>query len=206
MNIRLAEDIIKKRAGETLFRHCLGVKNTAMQLAQVHGVDPEKAALTGMLHDYGKLYSDEELARVARRCHLEDPVIYQEPVLLHAPVGALLLQEELAVEDPAILEAVRVHTTGFPGMSLLAQIIYVADYIEPQRTCPGVQVIRKLAFTHLQDALLASVDFTIQYVLDRKKLIHPHSIAFRNDLIQSMRTHCQELSAYETKKTGNKGP
>jgi len=206
MNIHLAEDIIKKRAGETLFRHCLGVKNTAVQLAKVYGVDPEKAALTGMLHDYGKLYSNEELARIARRDHLDDPLIYLEPVLLHAPVGALLLQEELAVEDPAILEAVRVHTTGFPGMSLLAQIIYVADYIEPQRTCPGVQAIRKLAFIHLQEALLAAVDFTIQYVLARNKLIHPHSIAFRNDLIQSMKTKCQELSVYDTKEKTNNGP
>lgn len=206
MNIHLAEDIIKKRAGEKLFLHCLGVKNTAVELARVHGVDPEKAALAGVLHDYGKLYSDAALARAARRYQLEDPVIFQEPVLLHAPVGALLLQEELSVEDPAILEAVRVHTTGFPGMSPLAQVIYVADYIEPQRTCPGVQVIRKLAFTHLPEALLAAVDFTIQYVLERNKLIHPHSIAFRNDLIQSMRTHCQELSAYETKKTSDNGP
>lgn len=188
ISINSAHDIIKKRAGKDLFRHCLGVKETAVKLAQVYDLDPAKAELTGMLHDYGKLYDHEKQARVARDYNLDDPLIFQEPVLLHAPVGAILLKVELGIEDPDILEAVRVHTTGFPGMSLLSRVIYLADYIEPGRNCPGVQAIRKLAFSDLDGALLASVDFTIHYVLERKKLLHPSSIAFRNSLVQSMGT------------------
>ncbi len=191
--------MIKKRAGESLFQHCLGVKNTAFQLARVHGLDPARAALTGMLHDYGKLYSQEELARAARLYGLDDPLIYQEPVLLHAPVGAYLLREELGVEDPEILEAVRNHTTGFPGMSLLSQVIYLADYIEPGRSCPGVQAIRRIASSDLQGALLAAVDFTVCHVLKRKKLLHPNSIVFRNSLVLSMRNDYQELSGHEAR-------
>ena len=194
MDIYLAYDMIKKRAGEKLFEHCLGVKNTAVHLARLYGLDPEKAALTGMLHDYGKLFDDEALARLARQHNLDDPIIYQEPVLLHAPVGAILLEKELGITDQDILEAVRVHTTGFPGMSLFAQIIYIADYIEPGRTCPGVQAIRRTAYSNLEGALLAAVDFTIQYVVERKKLLHPNSIAFRNSLVKSSRNDWQELS------------
>ncbi len=194
MDIYLAYDMIKRRAGEKIFQHSLGVKNTAVHLARLYGLDPEKAALTGMLHDYGKLFDDDTLTRLARQYNLDDPILYQEPVLLHAPIGAILLREEMGLTDEDILEAIRVHTTGLPGMSLLARVIYIADYIEPGRTCPGVQAIRRLAYSNLEGALLAAVDFTIQYVMDRKKLLHPDSIAFRNSLVLSMRNDLQELS------------
>ncbi len=182
-----------------MFQHCLGVKDTAVRLAQVYGLDPVKAELTGIIHDYGKLFSHNELIQVARSQGMDDPLIYREPALLHAPVGAVLLKDDLGVEDPEILEAVRVHTTGSPEMSLLARIIYLADYIEPGRDCPGVETIRQLAYLDLQGALLAAVDFTIHYIMERKRLLHPSSIAFRNSLVLSMRNYGQELSGYETK-------
>ncbi len=37
----------------------------------------------------------------------------------------------------AVYEAIRWHTTGKPDMTLLEKIIYLADYIEPNRDFPG---------------------------------------------------------------------
>ena len=50
-------------------------------------------------------------------------------------------------------------------MSLLEKIIYVADYIEPNRTkAPNLSEIRKLAFSDLNKALLMILSDTLTYL------------------------------------------
>ena len=139
------------------------------------------------MHDYGKSFSNDRLYRIAVENNLADDLSLQEPSLLHAPVGAWLLKWELGIEDGEVLEAVKVHTTGAAGMSLLARIVYLADYIEPGRTHSGVIEIRELAFSDLERALLGAVNLTIKRVLERGRLLHPGSISFRNSLILSLR-------------------
>ena len=139
------------------------------------------------MHDYGKSFSNERLYRIAVENNLADDLSLQEPSLLHAPVGAWLLKWELGIEDGEVLEAVKVHTTGAAGMSLLARIVYLADYIEPGRTHSGAIEIRELAFSDLERALLGAVNLTIKRVLERGRLMHPGSISFRNSLILSLR-------------------
>ena len=46
-------------------------------------------------------------------------------------MGAYLAEKEAGITDPEILDAIRYHTSGRPGMTLLDKVIYVADYIEP---------------------------------------------------------------------------
>jgi HD superfamily phosphohydrolase YqeK len=65
-----------------------------------------------------------------------------------------LLEHELRIKDREILEAVRVHTTGFPGMSTLAKVVYLADCLEPGRDFPGLIDIRNIARNDLDRALL----------------------------------------------------
>lgn len=187
MKIEAARKLMLEKARDKLRQHCLGVEETSVKLARAYGIDEKKAALAGLVHDYGKLFPEEELCRIALENGIGDDVILKEPVLLHAPVGAWLLQKDLGIKDEEILEAVRLHTTGFPAMSPLAKIIYLADYIEPGRNCPGVEEVRAIAFQDLEKALLAAVNMTIRYVLERGMLLHPYSISFRNTLILSFR-------------------
>ena len=57
----------------------------------------------------------------------------KNPSLLHAKLGAYLAKDKYDIEDEEILMAIRSHTTGRPGMSLLEKIVYIADYMEPGR-------------------------------------------------------------------------
>jgi predicted HD superfamily hydrolase involved in NAD metabolism len=197
MNISRAREILKNNISNNLFIHSIGVEEMALRLAVTYGVNGEKASLAALLHDYGKIFSNDRLYRIALENDLVDDITLQEPALLHAPVGAWLLQWELGIDDEEILEAVKMHTTGIAGMSLLAKIIYLADYIEPGRTCPGAKEIREVAFSDLERALLGAVNLTIKYVLEREKIVHPNSISFRNSLVLSLRKNNQELQGYE---------
>ncbi len=183
---RNLQDVLIKHLGNTLYRHSQGVAQTAASLARLYGEQPERAYLAGMVHDYGKIYSGEELRHRAREMNLElDRVVLTEPGLLHAPVGAILLSRELGITDTEIIRAVTYHTTCRQGASLLERIIYLADYIEPGRRYPSVKNVREAAENSLNTALLLAVDQTIKRVLDRGKLLHPRSVEFRNSLLLS---------------------
>ena len=181
-------EIITKKFTAKLLSHSLGVEDMARRLAISYGADEEKAALAGLLHDYGKTYSIDELLQFAVANNVVDELSLQEQSLLHAPVGSWLLEHELGIDDPEVLYAVKIHTTGAADMTLLAKIIYLADYIEPGRSHPGVDVIRELAFQDFNKALLGAVDSTIKYVLEKQGILHPHSILFHNWLISQSRS------------------
>ena len=192
-----ARKLLHSRAGNSLFLHSRGVEESASKLALLYGVDAKKASLAGLLHDYGKIYSHPVLYQIALEHGLGDEFCLKEPSLLHAPVGAWLLRHELGIEDEEILEAVRVHTTGMAGISRLAKIVYLADYIEPGRDYPGVDDLRKISIVDLDKALFVALERTIKNVLDRKKVLHPDSVLFRNSLILALTKNNQELQRYE---------
>jgi predicted HD superfamily hydrolase involved in NAD metabolism len=87
------------------------------------------------------------------------------------------------VHDKEILSAIYYHTTGKENMSLLEKIVYIADYIEPNRDFEGVERVRELAFVDLNESLIQSMDNTIKYIVDKKILIHLDTIKARNYLI-----------------------
>ena len=184
MEIEPYRKLMEKRLGERLYRHSLGVAGAAAALALRYGADRRRAYLAGLLHDYGKAYSKEELCLKAESLGLRlDRITLAERRLLHAPVGAALLQFELGLADDAIIRAVAYHTTGREKMTLLEKVLYLADLIEPGRDFDGVGKLRKVALDSLEPALLTAVDQTIQSVIGRGLLLHPRSVQFRNSLL-----------------------
>ncbi len=180
--------LIEEHLGKRLYRHSVGVAETAAALAARYRVDRHRAYLAGLIHDYGKAYNREELCRKADLLGLRlDRITLAEKRLLHAPVGAALLQFELGLTDPAVIKAVAYHTTGREKMTLLEKVLYLADLVEPGRDFDGVEKLREIAFTGLEPALLAAVDQTIQSVIRRGMLLHPRSVQFRNSLLASLR-------------------
>ncbi len=176
--------LMKERLKTDLYHHCLGTAEAAFKLAAHYGADKDKAYLAGIVHDYGKRYSAGELLTKADEHGIcLDFYTRNSGKLLHAPVGAALLNIELELEDPEVLQAVAYHTTGRRGMTLLEKILYLADYIEEGRNFEGVAEIRKAAFNNFEKALLLAVDNTISSVVRRGLLLHPRSVAFRNSLI-----------------------
>ncbi len=187
MSEQSLERILEKKLDRRIYLHSLGVAQSAMELARRYGESREKAYRAGLVHDFGKRYGPEELRLKARRLGLKlDAITLQEPQLLHAPVGAFLVRNELKIEDMQIVRAVAYHTTGSPRLDLLGRLIYLADFIEKGRSYPGVDRLRELAFSDLQRALLTAVENTIRRVLSRGSLLHPLSVAFRNDLLKKI--------------------
>ena len=190
MNREKIRELLRIKGSEKLYWHAQRVENTAIQLAEKYGLNEEKAALAGLTHDYGKLLGHDELIQLVLKNDITiEPIMLWEPALLHAPVGAWLLEHELGLHDQEVLDAVRLHTTGSGEMGLLARIVYLADFIEPYRKFSGVEKVRDLALrkVQLEQALLVAVEMTIFSVLQKGRLLHDASIAFRNSIILALR-------------------
>ena len=176
--------LMQEMLSDELYRHSLGVARAAVILAKRYGVDVKKAELAGLLHDYGKRYSHRELLEKADQLNLMlDDLTRREGKLLHAPVGAALLNSELQITEADLTEAVSDHSTGRSGMSSLGKVLYLADCIEENRNFAGVEKIRQLASIDFDQALLAAVNNTIRSVLTRNLILHPRSVEFRNSLL-----------------------
>ena len=166
------------------WQHIEGVIRTARELARRFGVDDGRAELAALLHDAAREWPAERLVSWAGRGTLPlDPIERETPELLHGHAAAEWARAELAVADEGVLDAVRYHTTGRPGMGPLEMVLLVADYSEPGRTFPEAAVVREAAAKSLQDACLLSLDARLRYLLDRRLPIHPRTVEARNWLL-----------------------
>jgi predicted HD superfamily hydrolase involved in NAD metabolism len=180
--------LLRQRLSEKTCFHSLGVGRTAKDLAGALGLSGEKAFTAGILHDYARELREASLLEEARRRRLPvDRILQVHPVLLHGPVGAELVREDLGIEDPEILEAIRCHTCGGESIGSLARIVYAADIIEPSRDFPGVEELRRQVRENFQTGLIRVVESTMNYVLRQRYLLHPDTLWFWNELIQEDR-------------------
>ena len=147
------------------YTHSLGVEKMSARLAAAHGADVEKAAFAGRYHDIAKCFDNETMNRYVRNFGLDDMYIDNNP-LAHSKVAAGILHEEFGVNDEEVLDAVRYHTTGREDMTLLDEIVYVADAIEENRNYPGLKELQEQAMTDLDGACL----FVMDYMLGRLEL------------------------------------
>ena len=105
------------------------------------------------------------------------------PALWHPHAGASIAQNQWKIKDKDTLEAIRCHTLGSPEMSALAQIVFVADFIEPGRTFPGVEKVRLIARKNIQEAVLLKCSMTIDYLLSRQMKIHSRLLRTWNSFL-----------------------
>lgn len=175
---------LEARLDAPRFRHTLGVVECAAHLARRYGADETKARAAALLHDIAKGYDKNRLLKEAKDFGIVLSDIERRVfALVHAPVGAEVARREFGVDDPDILAAIRYHTTGRAGMSLLERVVFLADYIEPGRNHPGVERVRLTAQGDLDRAVLLALDQTIVYLVERGVLIDPNALAARNELL-----------------------
>lgn len=163
---------LKKNLTSERYQHTKGVAYTAIALAMRYNPDPtngdfiKKAEIAGMLHDCAKCMEHDKKIQLCKdnKIPCSDFEI-EHPYLLHGKVGAFIAQKEFDINDPDILNAITWHTTGRPDMSLLENIIYIADYIEPGRKpIPGINQIRQTAFIDIDEAMKTILCHTLQYL------------------------------------------
>ena len=175
---------IKKRLNPDRLYHSLNVADEAKKLAKHYGADEQKAFTAGLLHDILKNTPDSELLQYFER----NGIMLTETERAsrktwHAMAGADFLRRELHVTDEDILSAVRWHTTGGAGMTLLDKVLFVADFISADRDYPGVERMREKAYVSLEDAMLEGLQFTINELVENTWPVHEDSIRAYNELV-----------------------
>jgi len=143
-NLLEMKEKLKQELKAERYEHTIEVMYTAAALAMKYGEDIEKALVAGILHDCAKSVSTN---------------------LLHAKVGAQMAREVYGVEEESILNAISYHTTGRPKMTKLEKIIFVADYIEPNRKkAPNLKILRQVAFEDLERCVYMITKATLEYL------------------------------------------
>lgn len=186
MDIKEIETDLSNKLSKKRFIHTLGVVNSAMYLAKKYGANIEDAHLAALLHDCAKEIPLLEMRDLVANLPCDQDMLHSG-ALLHGLAGMVLANTQYGVTNPDILEAIRVHTTGKENMSKLDKIIFLADYIEPNRKFPGVNDIRLAAEQSLDAGVLCGFDMTIRHLIDSRDSIYPLTILSRNDLLRHMK-------------------
>jgi len=137
------KEFVKEHVKPHRYVHTEGVVETARKLAVRYDVDPAKAEIAAWFHDAFRSAGNLE----------------------HGPIAAEKIQELFGVTDQEIVEAIRNHTTGHPGMSKLDKVIYIADSLEPSRDFPKVDELRKIMYVDLDECLYELMVHTKEYVI-----------------------------------------
>ncbi len=168
------------------FQHTQGVVETSAQLCDIFHENKQKAIIAAWFHDYAKEYSSNELISFlkSKNCPI-DEIEEKSPQLLHGKVASIIAKEQYHVSDEDILNAICYHTTGRKNMSRLEIIVALADCIEPNRTYPHVDELRKYSAYDLELGFYHALNYTISFLLKENKLIHPLTIEARNNLMES---------------------
>jgi putative HD superfamily hydrolase of NAD metabolism len=158
--------------------HTLSVMYTAAALAMRYHEDIDKAMLAGLLHDCVK---ERSLNDMLELCTMQNVSISnlerKNPHLLHSKAGAAFANTKYKIEDFHILEAIRCHTTGKPDMNTLDKILFLADYIEPNRNeHPHLEEVRRLAFVDIDKGLLSALTYSLNYLKDKQAEIDKMTI------------------------------
>jgi predicted HD superfamily hydrolase involved in NAD metabolism len=185
-----ARAAVRERLSRESGEHCERVAETSAEIANAYGEDVDVARLAGLLHDWDRDTSADELLDRAVASGVE---VTQEdrlvPYLLHARVGAAELSERYPGLDARVLEAVATHTLGAPVMSPLAKIVYVADMLEPVRSYPGVEELREaIGSCALDELFRRAYTRSLMRVLERRRHIHEATVETWNQQVAGERT------------------
>jgi len=175
-------DWLAEHVPESRLIHILSVEQMAIALAQQHGLDVNKAAQAGLMHDLAKFFKPQNLLQMAQAEGLAlDPVDQANPHLLHADVGAIVARDQFGIQDEEVLQAIANHTLGKPGMSPLSCVVFLADSLEPGRgDTPELNTLRKFSQRDLSQAVWMTCDIAIQELMVKHRLIHPRTVLTRN--------------------------
>ncbi len=168
---------VKAQLPTKRYEHTLGVVATSIQLANRYQASVESAQIAALLHDIAKYVPNDRLKEMLEDAQ-ETQYLNYSPLVWHAPAGAIVAQKDYQIEDSEILNAIKYHTTGKAAMTTLEKIVFLADYIEPNRSQPGVEAIRELAAHDLDVAVAQTLADTVAYLSGKGKGdIHPDTLA-----------------------------
>ncbi|MDD6489754.1 MAG: bis(5'-nucleosyl)-tetraphosphatase (symmetrical) YqeK [Clostridia bacterium] len=184
MTVKDYDKIIKDRLSSKRYEHSKNVAKEAVRLAKKYGADVQKAEIAGILHDITKEAEQKEQFDVIEKAGIELTELERStPKLWHAISGSAYIKVILGIDDEDIINAIRFHTTGRCGMSLLEKVIFIADFTSAERDYDGVEKMRKAADKSLEEAMIEGMSFTICDLADRKLPIAPDTFKGYNEVV-----------------------
>ncbi len=145
--------------------HIYGVYETATKLGELHHLNIEKLQIAALLHDITKYYTFEENKRIIQENFQNHNEILEEfdPKILHSYSAYIIAKQKYNIKDVDILNSILYHTIGKKNMTPYEQIIFISDYIEPNRTYESCKIVRDIAFKDINQATFKAIDFYITY-------------------------------------------
>lgn len=181
------ENYLKSKLTPERYAHVLSVRELALDLAKKYEADLQKVNLAALLHDCAKWMRTSEQYKAAAGYEIElDEIERYNPSLLHALIGVEFAVSHFNVDNPEILNAIRIHTTGSGKMTLIDKILYVADFAEPERNHAEAHTVRELAYQDLNKAVFEVSRYKIEHLLAKGVLVHPHTIDAYNSALQEI--------------------
>lgn len=164
--------------------HSINVSAEAVRFAEKYGADVEKARLAGLLHDVTKETDlDSQLQIIENGGIILTEVERRSPKLWHAISGAVYVRDKLGVTDEDIFNAIRYHTTGRAGMSMLEKVVFLADFTSAERDYPDIDVIREHSENSLEEGMLYGIKFTLTRLAGRGDMISPDALEAYNEIL-----------------------
>lgn len=171
LSLKELERVVTTLVHPNRVAHILGCRDTAIALAKHWGTDETDAARAGLLHDITKaLDGPLQLTICCEYGMVLDDFSKENPKTLHAHTGAMVAKRIFG-ENDAVVSAIDSHTTGKAGMNTLEKIIYIADYMEPNRKFPGVEELRTVAFEDIDRAMEMGLEMTLDLLKKEGKVI-----------------------------------
>lgn len=176
--------------------HIEGVHQCALRLAAENypSLDTEYIACAAYMHDFTKEWEDEkQLALLENYGVVLDECEKHNSKLLHAKSAYVLAKYKYMLPQN-VCDAVLYHTTGRADMTDIEKVIYLADYIELNRThtdCKDVRDTYQMLTANgnpnaVEEAVLYSIDLTLEHLLGKRFVIHPNAVSARNYLITQL--------------------
>ncbi|RSL34455.1 HD domain-containing protein [Salibacterium salarium] len=183
MDRKKALELVKPHLTEHRYVHTLGVRDSALKLAEREDVDYEKVELAAIFHDYAKFRPKQEMRQIITDQNWDKKFITYGDELLHAPAGSYLVEKEMGISDEEILSAIYWHTTGKVNMNAMEKVLFLADYIEPNRKFPGVEETREEAKRSIDGAIIMALRNTITFLMKKNQPVFPETLSTYNDMI-----------------------
>lgn len=192
---------VRSALSEKRFSHTLGVEECARELGEMFLPEEELNGLcaAALLHDITKELSEEEHLRLIRQEGITLPACDVGAVALyHAVTAPIVIRRDYPdFADPQILRAVRLHTVGEENMNNFEKIIFLADYVEKNRTYISCVNVRDYLFGSLAEgeedplrildtAVLKEIDFTMTSLIRKGAYLSEATLRARNSILRKL--------------------
>lgn len=168
LSVKEIEDaVITKYKNSKRLNHILGVARFAKSLANKFNLDEDKAYIAGLLHDYYKYESIDEMISI-----INDPEIVNKfknaPQIYHAYASSVAAKKIFMIDDEEILNAIKYHVYGRLNMTLFEKILVISDFAEDSREYARCKEVRKILDEGNFDlAMYLCIKYTIEAVINQ---------------------------------------